>query len=86
MNRAQRIVVVVALGLALAFLGRWIVAERAVAWRALGAHLPVAHPGLRPWVRLLVWLALLAAWAAASVWILRSARAGPGSGPTTGGA
>jgi heme/copper-type cytochrome/quinol oxidase subunit 1 len=72
LNRAQRIVIVVGLGVALLALGEWLT--------ALGSNLPygwVAYAplsgqfgpdGLHPWVRLIIWLVLI------TVWVLLSLR------------
>jgi hypothetical protein len=74
LNGAQRIVIVVGLGVALYALGEWLT--------ALGSNLPygwVAYApvsgqfgpdGLHPWVRLLIWLALIALWVISSVRLL----------------
>ena len=66
LNRAQRVVVVVALGLALYLLGAWLT--------SLGSHLPLGSVtytnmstsdlvgGFYPWVRLTIWMFLIAVW------------------------
>lgn len=60
LNRAQRVVIVVALGLALFFLGDWVT--------TLGTHLPYGSAeftnintpdtvgGFHPWVRFTIWM------------------------------
>ncbi len=74
LNRAQRVVIVIGLAIALYVLGGWVT--------ALGSHPPsgwVAYGplstqqvfgGLHPWVRLVVWVALVAVWVTSSVSIL----------------
>jgi hypothetical protein len=76
LNRAQRIVIVVGLGAALFVFGQWLT--------ALGSHLPYGWvgyaplskefgpDGLHPWVRLVIWLILIAIWAVTSAVLLRS--------------
>lgn len=75
LNRAQRVVTVVALGFALYFLGAWVT--------SLGLHLPygsatytnVSTPnivgGLHPWVRFTIWMLLIATWVGVSIPLLR---------------
>lgn len=78
---AQRIVLVIALAIAFAFLGRYLVSlgqEREFGWFAyapLNSSLQLPNHGLRPWLRLVIWLALIAVWCAASVYLLRPHRA-----------
>jgi len=73
LNFPQRIVVVIGWGLALAIFGRWVTTR--------GRHLPSVAPyrvnsllvgGLHPWVRLVIWLALVVAWVAGALWVLRT--------------
>jgi hypothetical protein len=77
LSRPQRVVIVIALGLALAAAGSYLVslgAGLAGGWYAyspLTATLQVPGTGLPGWLRLLIWLALISIWALASVWILR---------------
>ena len=75
LNRAQRVVAVVAFGFVLYFLGAWIV--------SLGAHLPYGSAtytsvsssnvvgGLYPWVRFTIWMLLIATWVGVSIPLLR---------------
>lgn len=75
LNRAQRVVAVVAFGFVLYFLGVWIT--------SLGSHLPygsvtytnVSTPnivgGLYPWVRFTIWILLIATWVGMSIPLLR---------------
>jgi hypothetical protein len=79
LNRAQRIVIVVALGLALYFVGAWLT--------GLGSHLPygsvtytnlnsgIIVGGLHPWVKFIIWLVLIAILAVASLALLRTSSA-----------
>lgn len=79
LSKAQKIVVVVALGLALWALGSYLVTlgsgGELSAFSAgggfaapFGSSLPF---GLKPWLRLIVWLVLIGVWALASVRVLR---------------
>jgi hypothetical protein len=75
LNRAQRVVAVVALGIILYFLGIWMT--------SLGSHLPYGSAtytnastsnfvgGLYPWVRLIIWMLLIATWVGVSIPLLR---------------
>jgi len=75
LNRAQRVVAIVALGFALYFVGAWVT--------SLGSHLPygsatftnVSTPdifgGLHPWVRFTIWLLLIATWVGVSIPLLK---------------
>ncbi len=75
-NNAQRVVLVVGAGVALYVVGLWLT--------GLGSHLPtgwvgyaplgsgLAIGGLHPWVRLLIWIAVVATWVTFSVTVLRT--------------
>jgi hypothetical protein len=76
LSKAQRVVVVIGLGLALSAVGSYLV--------SLGSGLPsgwtgyaplqvqvVPGIGMAPWLRLIIWLALIALWALASIRVLR---------------
>ena len=75
-NRSQRVVVVLALGVALYVLASWM-----VTW---GSHLPygsatftnLSSPifvgGLHPWVKVAIWLIAIALWSVTSVQVLRT--------------
>jgi hypothetical protein len=76
LSKAQRVVVVIALGLALAAVGSYLV--------SLGGGFRFGYPrplftsgfvapgtGLAAWLRLIIWLALIGLWALASVRVLR---------------
>jgi heme/copper-type cytochrome/quinol oxidase subunit 1 len=83
LNLRQRIVIVVGLGLGLAFLGTWITAPRPLTgWTgyaplssstAYSSRLSITFAGgPHPWVRLLIWLALTVFWSIASIVLFRS--------------
>ncbi len=75
LSRAQR--VVVALGLGLAVVGRYLVSLGGGArfgWYAYSSFTAELRPpgtGLPAWLRLIIWLALIVLWAVASVRVLR---------------
>jgi heme/copper-type cytochrome/quinol oxidase subunit 1 len=77
LNTAQRIIVVVALGMAFGVLGSYLVNLGGPAnggWFAyapLGAGFRVPGVGLAAWLRLIIWLGLIGLWALASVRVLR---------------
>jgi heme/copper-type cytochrome/quinol oxidase subunit 1 len=77
LSRAQRLVVVVALGLALGALGSYLTSlggRPAFGWYAYSPLTSSAYApggGLAGWLRLVIWLALIALWALASVKVLR---------------
>lgn len=74
LNHSQAVVVVIGLGLALYILGDWLT--------ALGSHPPlgwVAYAplstggefgGFHPWLRLIIWLLLIAVWVRSSTALL----------------
>jgi hypothetical protein len=76
----QRIVVVIGLGVGLYLFGGWATTrgELGSGWVAYaplsntfnGADLP--GPGLHPWVKLVIWLALITVWVVVGVVLLRS--------------
>jgi hypothetical protein len=84
LNRAQRIIVVVALGLALGTVGSYINglgSKEPVGWLAynpsdfqIGTPAIFGGTGLPAWLRLIVWLALIGIWALASIRVLRPPR------------
>jgi hypothetical protein len=91
LNIRQRIVVVIGFGAASYFLGSWLTtrgegAGRSgwVAFAPLSGSVDTADlpgPGLHPWVRLLIWLALITAWVVVGVVLLRARHEGNSSGP-----
>jgi hypothetical protein len=74
LNHSQSIVVVIGLGLALYVLGDWLT--------ALGSHSPTGwvgyaplstgdvFGGFHPWLRLIIWLLLIAVWGRSSTALL----------------
>jgi len=76
LGRAERIVLVVALGVALeafgSFLGSVGSAAGWVAYAPLSQATLIGPGGLHPWVRLFIWLILTTVWAVASIVILRA--------------
>jgi hypothetical protein len=84
LSKAQRIAVVVALGLVLAALASYLVTLGSPSQRftagaqgfTAGGGFSVTfggplQPGLKPWLRLIIWLTLIGVWALASVRVLR---------------
>jgi hypothetical protein len=77
LNPAQRIVVVVGLAFAMWELGHWVTTRGGrfgwVAYAPLSrtTFAPTPPGALHPWVQLLVWLALVAVWVVASLFVLR---------------
>lgn len=73
-NRAQRIVIVIGLGLAFLILGGWLT--------SLSSHLPYGSvafsnfssgnvvEGIHPWLRSVIWLVLIAIWVGSSFRLL----------------
>jgi hypothetical protein len=74
LNHAQRVVIVVAFGLALYALGNWVTTlgtrlpSQAMEYSSVSA--PAAFGGFYPWVRFAIWMLLLAIWAAISIPVL----------------
>jgi hypothetical protein len=80
LSKAQRIVVVIALGLALAALGSYVGTLGGAAYGVGGVGgvfgltlAPVQPDGLRPWLQVIIWLVLIGVWALASIRVLRPA-------------
>jgi heme/copper-type cytochrome/quinol oxidase subunit 1 len=72
----QRVVIVVALGLGLAAAGGFVTSlgRLAAGWYAYAPLTSTGYlpgPGIPPWLRLIIWLALIVIWAAASVRLLK---------------
>jgi hypothetical protein len=86
----QRIVIVIGLGVGLYFFGGWVttrgdVGSGWVAYAPLSNAVKTADlpgPGLHPWVRLLIWLAVISIWVVAGVLLLRSRPTREQSRPT----
>lgn len=76
LSKSQRVVVVVALGLALGVIGTYLTSQVRPGWYAyspLTTTLQAPGNGLPAWLRLTIWLALIGAWALASIRVLRPA-------------
>jgi heme/copper-type cytochrome/quinol oxidase subunit 1 len=79
LNRPQRIVAVIAWGMALGAAGLYLTSLGSASGFGWYAYAPLAHSvafphtGLPGWARLIIWLALIALWALGSVWVLRPA-------------
>jgi hypothetical protein len=78
LSQPQKIVIVIALGMAFGVAGTYIVGlgnTPAFGWYAYSplsqGDIWSTHTGLHAWNRLLIWLALIALWALLSVWVLR---------------
>ena len=77
LSTAQRVVVVIALGLALGAVGSYLVSlgsGMAFGWTGyapMTAQLYAPGRGLHGWLRLIIWLVLIGAWALGSVRVLR---------------
>ncbi len=84
LSKAQRVRVVIALGLALGTLGSYIVSLGggvASGWYAYSPLTTELYPpgsGLHGWLRVIIWLVLIGVWALASIRVLR-----PSSGNST---
>jgi hypothetical protein len=76
LNKSQRIVIVVAIGIAFGALGLYLtrLGSPRIGWYAYPALAPGVGPpsmGLPAWLRLIIWLGLTGIWALASVIMLR---------------
>ena len=76
MTRAQRVVVVIGLGLALGAVGSYLESLGSGLARGWTGYAPLQvqlapETGMAPWLRLIIWLALIALWAFASIRVLR---------------
>jgi hypothetical protein len=76
LSKAQRVVLVIALGLALGALGSYLASfgsGAAVGWIGYAPLTSGFYPGARlhPWVPLVVWLVLIGIWAVVSVRVMR---------------
>jgi hypothetical protein len=87
LSRAQRVVVVIALGLALDTVGNYLVAlgqgAVSVGWYSyapLTASLSAPTGGLHHSVRVIIWLVLIGLWALGSVRVLRASSDNAASG------
>lgn len=81
LDRTQRMILVVGLGLACYVLGAWITNLDGgltgwVGYAPLQNNaFRLVNVGLHPWVRLVIWLLLVVFWTLVSTWLLRPARA-----------
>jgi hypothetical protein len=79
LSTSQRVVVVIAFGLALGTLGSYLVnlgnglASGWYAYSPLTSGSLFAPTGLHPWLRVIIWLMLIGVWALGSIWVLRPA-------------
>jgi hypothetical protein len=77
LSQPQRIVIVIALGVACGAAGSYLVSLRNTVSGGWYAYAPISpasyppHTGLAGWLRLIVWLALAGLWALVSIWVLR---------------
>ena len=74
-NRAQRVVLVVALGAVLVVVGWWTTSPSPVTgWTGYAplTSSPLVTGGLHLWVRAVIWLILIGAWTGTSLVLLRS--------------
>jgi heme/copper-type cytochrome/quinol oxidase subunit 1 len=74
LNRSQATVVVIGLGLALYILGGWLTSLGSHAPMGWVAYAPLSTEdpfgGFHPWLRLLIWLLLIAVWVRSSTALL----------------
>jgi hypothetical protein len=79
LSMAQRIVVVVALGLAFGAIGSYLDSLGNTPFTGWTGYAPLngspllVHTGLAGWLRLLIWLVLIGVWAVAATRVFRSA-------------
>jgi heme/copper-type cytochrome/quinol oxidase subunit 1 len=81
LSTAQRVVIVIALGLALGVAGRYLVSLGGglpTGWTGY-APLQAIQIGMAPWLRLVIWLALIVLWSLASIRVLRPSLGQSGS-------
>jgi hypothetical protein len=90
LNVAQKIVLVVGLGIILLLVGGWLTSLGSrssfgwVAFAPLGASANIpAIGGLHEWVRLVIWLLLVVVWIGVSMGILGDSRRGAGDPETS---
>jgi hypothetical protein len=85
LNTAQRVVIVVAIGIALAVVGLYLASLGSprfgwYAYSPLASGIGPPGTGLPGWLRLIIWLGLTAIWALSSVVVLHPPRVRP-AGP-----
>lgn len=75
-NRAQRIVIVIGLGAAFYAFGGWLTGLGSKLPYGWVAYAPLSKQfntvGVHPWVRLVIWLVLVAVWVFTSLVLLRT--------------
>jgi hypothetical protein len=77
LSKAQRVVIVIALGLALGAIGAYLAglgSGTVSGWYAYSPLTTTLRPpgtGLAAWLRLIIWLALIGLWALAAIRVLR---------------
>jgi heme/copper-type cytochrome/quinol oxidase subunit 1 len=81
LSQPQRVVIVVALGLVLAVAGSFVTSlgSPATGWFAyspLTSGVFTSGPSIPSWLSLIIWLVLIAVWAAASIRLLKPSPAG----------
>jgi heme/copper-type cytochrome/quinol oxidase subunit 1 len=80
LEHRQRLVLVVGLGFAGYVLGTWLtnLDNGFTGWTAYAPlsnnTFTLVHGGLRPWVRVVIWLCIIALWVLTSLWLLRPER------------
>ena len=84
LNTAQKIVIVVAIGIALAAVGSYLASLGSprpgwYAYAPLASGIGPPGAGLPGWLRLIIWLGLTGIWALASVLLFRPPRGSAGS-------
>ncbi len=88
LNVAQRVVVVVGVGVALLFFGEWLTslgAHPLTGWTGFAPLQNSAIPyegGLHPWVRLVIWIIVIALWIVVAMALLRSTAGDPPDAPS----
>ena len=79
LNMAQRIVIVVAIGIALTAIGIYLANRGGTRYGHYISTVPIGvGPGTPRWLRLIIWLALDGIWAVASVVLFRPPRRSDG--------
>ena len=87
LSKPQRVVVVIALGIALGALGSYLVNLGSGFGSGWTGYAPLTsaplltRTGVHPWLRLIIWLVLIGAWAVGSVRVLRPSSEDVGDRP-----
>ena len=76
LNKSQRVVAVIAFGLAIGTLGSYLVNLGSGLASGWYAYAPLSNAlfvprGLHAWLRVIIWLVLIGVWALGSIWMLR---------------